>query len=192
MTQPLAQPHVDFCYASAALAGDEAAIFYWGRTRHQPTLPELTLLDFEVTQAVPQVWQDALDRLVEVSRERRARYPHIGVICEDLALARTLAGRGLRVHPVPDHLAKPDAWEHLWHTAAVYVRARDVAWSAAALERARTTTPCPARTFRGGPRVEGDATTPAYLLGIVLGLDEPSATPPRPARVKVIQGNRSR
>ena len=191
MTQPLAQPHVDFCYATASLAGDEAAVFYWGRTRHQPDLPPLTLFDFEVSQAVPQVWQDALDRLSEVSRERRARYPHIGVVCEDLALARTLSARGMRVNPVPDHLTKPDMWEHLWHTAAVYVRAREVAWSVAAAERARTTA-CPARTFRGGPRPEGDATTPAYLLGIVVGLDEPSATPPRPARVRVIQGNRAR
>ena len=191
MNQPLAQPHCDYVFATAALCGDEAAIFYWGRTRHQPTLPELTLFDFEVAQAVPAIWQNAIDRLAEVSRERRARYPHIGVVVEDLALARTLHARGLRVHPVPEHLTKADAWEHLWHTAAVYVRAREVAWSRAAADRALTTA-CPARTFRGGPRPEDDATTPAYLLGIVVGLDEPSATPPRPARVKIIQGNRSR
>lgn len=186
-------------YATASCAVDEVAIFYWARTRYQPTVRPLVLLDYDVSQLVPSVWRHAEDRLSELGQDCRARYGSLGVLVEDLALARTLADRGFDTRPVPEHLARPEAWNQLWRAASVFMRVGDVGWSELATEKARPrgadgppTVPCPARTFRGTPRDPDDATTAAYLLGIVLGLDEASARPPRPATPKPAIGNKGR
>lgn len=167
------------------------AVFYWARTRSRPDLPPLALLGFDVGQLVPLFWHNALWQLGEYERERRAIDGSAGVIVEDVALARAMQKQGLTASPVPEHLTKPEMWEYLCTSAVSSLRSGEVVWTIAAHDKAQTEA-CPARTFRGGPRPEGDPTVPAYLYGIVCGLDEHAAIPPQPARVKIVQPQRAR
>jgi len=94
------------------------------------------------------------------------------------------ASRGVDVRAIPEHLINVAAWGQLWSATAFHVREGLVAVTEAARNKFETSA-FGALTFRGGPRPENDPTVPAWMYGIVIGLDESSARVPIPNKLNV-------
>jgi len=163
---------------------DGAAALIWARGTPGYG-PPLALVEWEESQFVPSLFTDLRDRLAEVAKKRRARAGSIGIWVEDHRLALLARMRGVDVHAIPEHLLGVQAWSGLWSSTAFFVREGLVAVADAARIRFESSA-FAALTFRGGPRPPDDPTVPAWLYGIVLGLDEAASRPPEPAKVKVV------
>jgi hypothetical protein len=161
----------------------QAAILYWARclTYGQP----LTLLDWRVEQLTAGTWAKVEDDLAAV--KPRVRYGTSGMHIEGEALAQQAILRGASAKAIPDHLTKPEYWNNLWLIAGQYVDDGSVKLTRPAALKIRTSPAGFGALPRRAPGPRGDdATVPAWLYGIVLGLDPASAEPPDPARVKVV------
>lgn len=191
MTLPLVAPDgrptiCDLVYAVAVPSDDgRLAATFWARIAGGYGRP-LTLVDWEIYQVAADVWRDLGDRVENFRRSCGARYGTAGPWIEGEALAQRAVASGLDdAKPIPTHVAAADAWPSLCLSVARFVEAGDVRIARPALDKTR------AGGFAGLPRKHPgprstDPTAPAWVFGIVLGLDEFAAKPPPPARVKVV------
>lgn len=193
---------VDTIYASVVVAPDgRAARFYWSRTGWAlPTTPNakpLVLLDFDVDYLGVGYWSDISGRLDQLALEYRARYGVSAAMIEHTEMAEQARMRGLDVaRPIPDHLTTDDYWPRMCSSAWGYMEEGYIARSVCA-DAAMKARPF-LDGFRAGPRgsenpVEPtDPTIPAYIYGVVLGLDDAMAIPPASAAVKIIKPQKAR
>lgn len=171
---------------------DDALVTYWARGVNGYG-PPLFFMDFESVQLMPQIFDQAQSRLEELALETRSRHSVLGVWVEGERLTQLVKARGIKAHVILEHLSKPDNWSGLWASAAMFVR--DVPPKVAVTPRAAAKferSAFRAREFRGGPRPDDDLSVPAWLYGIVLGLDETAKRPPPPARVVLSKGQPQR
>lgn len=165
----------------------QAAVLYWARSRFFGT--PLLLLDWMMAQLTPRLWTDARSALDGYVGTCRARHGSCGVYVEDESLAVQAESLGTRCEAIYEHLTATDRWTSLCLTVSLAARGGMLGICTRALETAkahpkRDEVYDPALNFRGGPRPECP-TVPAFVYGVVLGLDPTAATPPRPARVKI-------
>jgi hypothetical protein len=191
-TDALARPTVpcDAVYATAVVSGTgQAARFLWARSAHGAGKP-LVLLDFAVEYLSAAFWEDLTASLAAARVARRARYGSAGVYVEGEPIAEQARLGGTPAVPVPDHLTTADYWPRLCASASASMQDGAVGYTAeasAGMDRRPFLD-----GFRGGPRDPDDPVVPAFLYGVVVGLDPSAAVPPRPARVTIVRGNRSR
>jgi hypothetical protein len=158
-------------------AGDECAVLYWMRSLPEDK-PALVLLDWDRRQFVPQVFADADARLDAFRKDRLAGRGSLGTFVEEPNFAHIAKSRGYHARPIHEHLVAADAWDRLWASVAFYTRE-----GAVGLTETAKSKPFSALSFKGGPRPDDDPTVPAWIYGIVLGLDEASGRPPQPSVV---------
>ncbi len=159
-----------FATIVAGVDGRGAAL-YWARCQHFGT--PLTLLDWELSQLLPSMWDRLEDRIEELKQRCRARYPQMPSIVEGVVLAQQAESRGVRTEVVPDALTSKEAWESLGLAATFHVREGSVKVTKLTQDKA-TQTPLGALNYRGGERTD-DPTIPAFLYGIVMSLEETDA-----------------
>jgi len=170
----------DVVYGTAVVSEtSEIAVLYWARSRFFG-IP-LVLLDYDVMNFGQMAWQRPVATLDRYRAHCGARLGSLGLFIENEALAAHVAGDGLDAAAVPDLLAAPGYWEALnlaaaYHVNAGHVKATNHVFDKAgrasiddALNR-RVLAPL-APNYRMAPR-DDDPTIPAYLYGVVLGLDE--------------------
>jgi hypothetical protein len=152
----------------------------------------LVLLDWDVAPLRPDTWGAAGSALENDAAQTRARGGSMGIFVEDPAFAQQALERGVYAQGIPAHIIAPAFWPNLCLLAAHHVDAGDVKLAGPAMRKIVETLPDgrKRRQFAALPRVApgprgDDPTVPAWLFGIVLGVDEGAATPPPPARVKV-------
>lgn len=128
-------------------------------------------------------------RLAELAEERHARVGSIGVFVEGAYFAKLAEIAGCAATAIPEYLAKAEAWGPMCQAAALHVGLDRVTISQMASERIESAeNPAPFRAALSasfGKRDEDDPTVSAFVLGIVLGLDETLARPAKPKRAKV-------
>lgn len=170
---------------AVAVAGDDgrAAITLWSRCEGYG-IP-LTLLEWSVEVLTAAAWDRIGERLNALLERCRPRGGTAGLWVEGEALAQQAESRGLRAKAIPAHVVAPDFWVNLGLIAGAYVDDGSVKMTRPAAEAMRT------QPFAGLPRRAAgprgvDPTLPAWLFGIVLGLDEAASRPPEPSRVKVV------
>lgn len=153
-----------------------AAVLYWARNRTSGV--PLALVDWDLRPFRPDLWGIVADRLEAMAVECRARFGSLGIWTESLLLARQAEMREQPVLMIPDHLTDAKAWDALSLTATLHVHDGSVKVMEAAYRRTREAK-FGALAWMGGDRPD-DPTVPAFLYGIVLGLDEASARDPKP------------
>lgn len=170
--------HSDSVFATVTLddAGT-AAVLYWARSRNWG--PPLTLVDWTRSQMLPDLWHEVDERLGKLVIERRASYGSAGAFVEGPEIAARAAAHGFQALPIIEHLTKPDAWKGCCQAMAYWRSARCVAVTNAARSK-MDQEPFGALSFSYSARDEvTDPTVPAYVYGVVLGLDEALAKPPK-------------
>ncbi len=178
-------------YATMARdAADGCAVLYWARGLPDYP-PPLRLLDWEERQFMPSAFEDVDARLVSLAKERWATNGSIGLFVEDPRLAALAKQRGRNVRPIHEHLTQPAAWDQLWTVAAFYIREGSVGVTDVAREKFKSSA-FAALTFSGGERPNDDPTVPAWLYGIVIGLDAASARIPPSAKLTAAKGQSQR
>jgi hypothetical protein len=152
---------------------------YWTASAYSG--PPLILVDWSRAPFTPTLWREIDDRLVELTIERRARIGSVGAFVEGIYLAKLGEMSGCAVAPIPEHLMAAKEWPAMCQAAALHVGGDRVTIARAAYERIESSdNPAPFRSAMNasfGPRDEEDPTVPAFVLGIVLGLDETLARP---------------
>lgn len=164
------------------------AVLYFARSQHYGT--PLVLLDWAVLKLAPPPWVTVEARLAALGARCRPRYGIGGIYAEGAALAAQAAARGAEARPILEHVAKPDYWASLTLTAAHHLNSGSVRLTRLALDKAERgkfgALPVLSHEPRNlDPKTE-DPTIPAWLYGIALALDEAAASPPEPARVKLV------
>ena len=176
---------VDCVYATVVLAGDgRSAQFYWGRNAH--TGQPLILIDWEVHPLDASIWFLADSTLRDFARERRARIGSMGTFVEGANIAQIGELQGYLVRAIPEHITTPSAWPSICRSTALYLSDSKVGITEASLIKMASR---PFLTDAGLSSVEkrpDDPIVPAFVYGVVMGLDEASARPPRSAKVKVL------
>lgn len=169
---------VDTVYATAVLSPTRSlAVFYWGRAEGYGK--PLLLLDFTVAPLDDQSWRGVSERLTAVAQTRTVRKAVIGLFVEGEALAAQARGIGLNARPVPAHLTKPEMWHSMCQAVAAHMSAGSLGYtqSAAAMMDARPF--LDAAGVASGSR-DDDPLVPAFLYGVVIGLDPVLARDPHP------------
>ena len=166
---------VDAVYATAVLSPTQMlACFFWGRSigYREPLL----LLDFSCTLLEAQSWAMIQRTLTELNMLRRARTGHaLGMWIEGEALAHQAMHAGIDARQIPPHLTRDEAWHPICQSVAALMAGGSVDYTPRAQEAME------ARPFpnTSGPRTD-DPLVPAFLYGVVLGLDEVLARDPHP------------
>lgn len=177
----------DGIYTTVVLDDEgRAAVLYWARCGSYGH--PLTLLDWDVEDLRPSSWDKIETTVMDWRVKCKTFYPHtVTAFVEGESLAQLAQLRGCMARPIPAHLTVTTAWSSLCQIAGHYRDTDEVKITLPALRKMK------AREggFAGLPRAmpgprKDDPTTPAWLYGIVLGLDEASAKPPPPAKVKVV------
>jgi hypothetical protein len=167
----------------AADSRGQVAVLYWARS-HGYGAP-LILLDWDVALLTAARWAVIDGEIGDLVTRCRARGGSLGLWIENEALAQQANARGCRAKAIPEHLTATDYWDNLSLVAGQYIDdgSVKVTRTVAAKIKVQPFGALPRRV--PGPRAD-DATVPAWLYGIVLGLDEAAANPPEPNRVKLV------
>lgn len=170
---------VDAVYATAVLGSSRLlARFYWGRSNgfNKP----LILLDFVVEPLVSRSWATTRERLDALTHERSARLGRpLGLWVEGESLAAQARDAGIDTRPVPPHLVRDEAWHSMVQSAAAQLSQDQVGYTARAKAAMEARPFLNSAGVAAGPRTD-DPTVPAFLYGIVIGLDEVLARDPHP------------
>lgn len=157
----------------------DLAVLYWSRNRYFGT--PLVLLDWDVEPLRPGAWLRAEAKLDGLARTNRARAASLGLWVETDAMLQAARAEGAgSARLVPKHATARAFWQELGLAAAVQLRAGNVGVTRAALDKRDAladVAPCGALRYNGEDRGD-DATVPAYLYGVALGLDEATARIP--------------
>jgi hypothetical protein len=170
---PKSKPICDCVYAVAVVSprGDLATL-YFARSRWVGV--PLVLVDFDLERVSADTWRDVEGRLVELSAAHGARLPHLGVWVESEALLAAALEAATVARLVPPHICAKAAWQELGLAAMVQVRSGRVKVADAVFDRRDAlaeATPFGALKLDGGAERGDDATVPAMLYGIAIGLD---------------------
>lgn len=169
MTDPI-YLSVDTVYATAVLSPTRMiAVFYWGRSvgHNKP----LILLDFSVEAFRADTMATIRNRLEILKIERRARMGFtLGVWFENQILVQQASYHNLIAHSIPDHLLSDSVWHSLCQAVSVYLTRGDVGYTQVAADAMQARPFLNAAGIAAGPRTD-DPTVPAFLYGVVLGLD---------------------
>lgn len=146
-----------------------AAVLYWSRSAHGNKLP-LVLLDFDLPQLEPKLWEVIRDRLDGLAAERGARAGSAGAWVEGEEIASVAGQVWPDVRPIPDPITSPSYWKSLVLVAMHYVR-MNLVGRTELVDSKRERRALGALTFQGGSRPEEDPSVAAYLYGVALALD---------------------
>lgn len=176
---PLPRLPVDAVFATAVLAPTRIiAIFYWTRSRFHGK--PLVLCDYRVGPLTASTWDDAERILQELIVERRSRYQMpMGLFLETEMLAMQASDRCPSARVIPGWLTRADSWHVMCQSAAGWLTRGDMGITTTAQERMRERPFLNEAGIYAGARPE-DPTVPAFLYGVVLGLDEAAARDPNP------------
>lgn len=155
---------------------------YWARYLHTGT--PLVLLDWEVDPIVAESWRHIDGWLRDLGTMRRAR-SQLGAYIEGPSLAAQMENSGFVANPIPDHLTKAEAWSGMCQVTAALLAGGQVGYTKAASDKMDARPFLDSAGFRGGNRGD-DPAVPAFIYGVVMGLDEFSARPAKPSKVKVV------
>lgn|GEM_PF-6158819 len=165
-------------------------VVYWARCEAYGD--PLRVLDWDLANFSADTWPNVAKRVEELRRRCGARQPpSIVALVEGETLAHQANARGCLAIPVPTHLTTQDAWQGLVTAAASHladgnVKLTKTAWAKANSDLNGRGGFAGLPRMHPGPRSD-DPTVPAWLYGVVLGLDPASAKPPTPAKVKVVR-----
>jgi hypothetical protein len=162
----------DCVYATAVVSprGD-LAVLYFARTKWYGT--PLALVDWDLEPLSEKSWLSIDARLASLCIELKARYGSRGVWVESEVLQAAAEAADCKVDLIPAPLTAQAAWRELSLAATVQVRSGQVGATDAVKDKIRTmadTKPFGALKMEGGDRGD-DATVPALLYGVAIGLD---------------------
>jgi hypothetical protein len=155
------------------------ATFFWAR--YQMVGKPLVLLDFEVAPLDRRSWMRAADRLRTAVRETKSRTPvPLGMFVENhIVAAQVKADAGLDGHVLPDWITANEAWATVCQSCAVSLVRKEVGVTKVAAQRMEQRPFLNEAGVYAGPRME-DPTVPAFLYGVLVGLDQTAAKDPKP------------
>ena len=174
---------VDTVYATAILSPVRTlAQFYWARSASfgKP----LILLDFDTGPLTASSWKEVASRLTMFEETRRARFGALGVYIENEILVAQADASGATPHLIPSHISADTSWQMVCQSAASFLARGDIGYLQSASDKMDKHPFLNASGVYAGPRTD-EPTVPAFLYGIVLGLDEAAARDPKakaPAR----------
>lgn len=165
-----------------------AATLHWAKSEGYG-IP-LVLLDWENEPLMPVTVDRIGSRMAELADRCRVRYGALGLMVEDEAIAQQASYRDVPARAIPSHMLLDKFWQNLCTLAAFHVDSGSVKLSRIALRKVQEANSRHNRGFAALPRVVpgprgDDPTVPAWLFGIVLGLDEGASRPPEPTKVKL-------
>ena len=140
----------------------------------------LILLDFSRAPLEAGSWMAIQENLVRMSADRRSRHGRpLGLWIEGQSLVMQAFAAGIDARQVPDHLIRPELWHSVCQSVAVILTSGQVAQTAHADAQMERMPFLNAAGVYAGPRTD-DPMVPAYLYGVVLGVDEVLARDPKP------------
>lgn len=182
--QPVAQRSIpcDCVFATAVLGPTRVlATCYWARFRSYGK--PLVLVRYDRGPLTADSWGEAAEALARIATEWRSRLPiPMGLFVETDVLVKLAEAAGVVAKAVPRHLVEAESWQPICQSASGHLAAGEVGYTRAASdEMDRRPFLDEAGTY-AGPRTDEPA-TPAFLYGVVLGLDEVLARDPKPRKV---------
>jgi hypothetical protein len=173
------QAPVDCIFGTAVLSTTRMlAVFYWAQSRghNKP----LILLDFTCEPLTAESWQITKLRLGDLLTERRTRTPRpLGLWVEGEALMQQAFYSDIDARLIPPHLGRPEAWHPICQAAAGHLASGSIGYTPRAQAALDARPFLNAAGVFAGPRSE-DPLIPAFLYGIIIGLDEVLARDPHP------------
>jgi hypothetical protein len=172
----VSRPSCDAVFATAvASPRGDVAVLYFRRSRHhgQP----LVLVDFDVTPLSATTWLGINGRLRQLAEDYRAGFGSLGVWVEGEALLAAAIESGMTAWLVPPVISTKAAWGELTMTAMVQARRGAVGYADAVFDKRDAlaeTVPFGALKPAMAERSD-DASVPAMLYGIAIGLDTATA-----------------
>ena len=180
----------DAVYATAILSPTRLlATMYWARYEAAGPKP-LVLCDYDVGPLAATSWRDAAQKLDDVRVERKSRlnYP-LGFFVENDTIAlKAQETTAIDARPIPSWLLTDEIWSTLCQSASLFLANKDIGFLAPAAERMTKRPFLNEAGVATGPRPE-DPTFPAFLFGVVIGLDEIAARDPKPKPPRAARKN---
>lgn len=180
----------DAVYAVAILSPTRLlATTYWARYESAGPKP-LVLCDYEVGPLTRDSWRDAAARLNEVRIERKSRlaYP-LGFFVENETIAlKAQETTAIDARPIAPWLLTDEIWSTLCQSAALFLSNKDVGFLPDAQAKMAKRPFLNEAGVATGPRPD-DPTFPAFLFGVVIGLDEIAARDPKPKPPRAARKN---